>query len=68
MKAFFDIFRFILPLIFYIVLQSTNILKMCFSGPQNDLLDVDNQACRTYWWTNLLLINNYLDVENMVND
>ncbi|XP_023310648.1 O-acyltransferase like protein-like isoform X2 [Anoplophora glabripennis] len=57
--------RFVLPLIFYIGL--THSVKPFFHGPQTDLLDVNNEACRTHWWANLLLINNFFYVKDMCN-
>ncbi|XP_018569127.2 O-acyltransferase like protein-like [Anoplophora glabripennis] len=59
--------RFILPLMFYLGLQKSHLLQLCFSGPQTDLLDVDSKACETYWWANLLLVNNFFYVKNMCN-
>ena len=46
------------PIYFFILLFYLKIFPLLNSGPFLNLLDTDINFCNTYWWTNLLYINN----------
>ena len=46
------------PIYFFILLFYLKIFPLLNSGPFWNLLDTDINFCNTYWWTNLLYINN----------
>lgn len=52
----------------FTLILSANISKYLGSGPFFPTNGFESQEnCETYWWTNLLYINNFIKSEKMVN-
>jgi peptidoglycan/LPS O-acetylase OafA/YrhL len=51
-----------------VVLVSANLLRYMGSGPKWPLIDKDfQQPCANYWWSALLYVQNYVNLNDMVN-
>jgi hypothetical protein len=50
------------------VLVSATLLKYMGSGPRWPLFDQNfQQPCANYWWSALLYVQNYVNLNDMVN-
>lgn len=51
-----------------IILFYASVFYKAGSGPLWDsFIGVERDSCRSFWWTNLLYINNYVPTESLVS-
>lgn len=59
-------FRYIPPFALLLVLFTSSLPHLIADGPSIEFLNREITFCQEYWWSSLLLVQNYVNVNTVV--